>query len=100
MDKNFDFKEEWERTKAQLTKLSKEVVVLAKKGEKEIIKFSQKGKRHFDSTALSLKIERAYYLIGKEYAHIKNPIKPSVKLSKLVDEVKQFEKQLRVLRKK
>jgi len=93
MKKHVDFKREWEKTKKQLVQFSKEAAVLAKKGEDEIVKFSKKGKLQLDSTAIGLKMERMYYLIGKEYAKLKSPSNPTVKLKKLVDQIRKLEKE-------
>jgi len=55
MPKQYDFKKEWEKTRDQLTKFSKEAVAVAKKGEKELVKFSRQSKLHVDATSISLK---------------------------------------------
>ena len=67
MPGHYDFKKEWEKTKNQLTKFSKEAARVAKKGEEELIKFSRQSKLHVNATAISLKKEKLYYMIGKEY---------------------------------
>jgi len=65
MSGRYDFKGEWEKTRVQLAKFSKEAAKVAKRGEEELIKFSRQGKLHVDSTAMSLRREKLYYLIGK-----------------------------------
>jgi len=100
MSSNYDFKKEWEETKNKFVKFSKEAADIAKKGEVELIKISRKSKLHIDSTAISLKKEKLYYLIGKEYAKAKNPANPSARLTKLVEELKQAEKEQKVLKSK
>ena len=98
MKRQFDFKKEWQKTKLQLEKLSQEAVVLAKKGEDELVKFSRQGKLHLDSTAISLKIERLYYEIGKEYVRSHKTQKSSSQLRKLIEQVEQLEKEQRAVR--
>ncbi len=97
MDNQYDFKSEWEKTKKQLIKFSKEAVETVKKGEKELIKFSQKSKVHIDATAVSLKKEKLFYLIGKECVKIKMPEKLTPKLQKLLEEYKKIDKQQKAL---
>jgi len=48
MPRQYDFKKEWEKTRAQLVKFSKEAVNVAKKGEKELVAFSRKSKLQID----------------------------------------------------
>ena len=93
MPENFDFKKEWEKTKKQMVKFSKEAAVVAKKGEEELIKFSHQSKLHIDATAASLKKERLYYLIGKEYVGAMKSGKQTAKLKKLLDEVETVDKE-------
>ncbi len=100
MSSNYDFKKEWEDTKKKIVKFSKEAADIARKGEAELIKISQKSKLHIDSTAITLKKEKLYYLIGKEYAKSRNPAKPSAKLTKLSEELKQAEKEHKDLKNK
>jgi hypothetical protein len=98
MAKQYNFKKEWGKTRAQLAKFSKEAVEVAQKGEKELVQFSRRSKIRMDATAIGLRKEHLYYLIGKEYGSLKNPLEPSVKLNKLVAELKNADKQQRVLR--
>ena len=100
MKKNFDLRKEWEKTKKQLEKISKEAMIVAKKGEDELVKFSKKGKLHLDSTAIGLKIEQLYYTIGKEYVRAKNSSKTSSKLDSLVTQIKNLEKDQKALKSK
>jgi len=96
----YDFKKEWEKTRIQLIKFGKEASRVAKKGEIELIKFSRQSKLHVDATAISLKKEKLYYLIGKEYAHAKDPEKATPKLTKLIAELKKFDQAQSVLKRK
>lgn len=100
MKTHYDFKKEWERTKKQLLQLGQEARSLARKSESEIVKFSKKGKLHLDVTATNLKLEKLYYLIGKEYVKLKDDAKPTAKLSKLIEEVKNLNKEQKVLNRK
>jgi len=100
MPKQYDFKKEWEKTKTQLIKFSKEAAVIAKKGEKELVKFSRKGKLHVDATSISLKKEHLYYLIGKEYVRGEGSDQPTAKLTKLVGELKKADKEQQTLKRR
>ncbi len=100
MAKQYDFKGEWEKTLEQLAKFSKDALEVAKKGEKELVKFSRIGKLHIDATAVSLKREQLYYLIGKEYIKAKTPEKPTPSMTKLLDELKRVNGQERALKAK
>src|SRR6185503_9937855 len=98
MSNQFDLKKEWEKTKIQLQRFSQEAAVFAKKGEQELVEFSRKGKLHLDSTALVLKIEHLYYLIGKEYVKNSRSAQPaSGQLDKLIKEITKLEKDHKLL---
>ena len=96
----YDIKKEWPRLKKELIRVSQEAVDLAKKGEKELVKITQTGKMHVDSTALTLKKEHLLYLIGKEYVQAKCPCEPTSSLKKLLNEVDHVDKQMASLKKK
>ena len=100
MPTQYDFKKEWEKTRNQLAKFSKEAVKMAKKGEKEIVEFSRKSKMHVDTTAISLKKEHLYYLIGKEYTKENASAQPTPKLSKLLNKLKKADKEQQALKRK
>ncbi|MFT7538701.1 MAG: hypothetical protein ACI9F2_000852 [Lysobacterales bacterium] len=100
MSGQFDYKKEWEKTKVQLLKFGKEATVLAKKGEEELVKFSKKSKIQIDSTAAGLKIEKLYYVIGKEYVALKDRAVPSAKLIKFLSDVEALELEQKNLRSK
>jgi len=100
MPTQYDFKKEWEKTRNQLAKFSKEAVKMAKKGEKELVEFSRKSKIHVGTTAISLKKEKLYYLIGKEYAHTGDPEKVTPKLKKLVEELNKADKKQLALKRR
>ena len=93
-----DLKKEWERTKKQLKQLSIEAIKFAQKGEKELVKLSRKSKWHLDSTAVLLKRDRLYFLIGREYAQLKDPRRPSRELQQLMNELKALEKEERSIK--
>lgn len=95
-----DFTKEWEATKKQLVKFGKEATAMAKKGEKELLRFSQQGKIQIDATATNLKMEKLYYSIGKEYVNAQTPSTPTAKLKKLIDDLSKLEKQQRALKRK
>lgn len=100
MPKQYDFKKEWEQTRNQLAKFSKEAVEIAKKGEKELVKFSRKSKLHIDATAISLKKEHLYYLIGKEYSQAEAPERSTPKLTKLMAELNKADEEQLALKRK
>lgn len=100
MNSQYDFKKEWEKTKKQLIQISRQATEVAKRGEKELIKISQTGKIHFDSTANTLKKEKLFYSIGKEYVGLKDPGAPSKKLTNLLKELKDLEKKQTSLKNK
>jgi hypothetical protein len=100
MPGHYDFKKEWEKTRAQLTKFSAEAAKVAKKGEVELIKFSRLSKMHVDATAISLKKEKLYYMIGKEYMQAKDLEGESPKLAKLVTELKKANQEQSALKRK
>jgi len=100
MPEHYDFKKEWEKTRSQLAKISKEAVKVAKKGEKELVKFSRQSKLHMDATTLGLRREKLYYEIGKEYAHAKDPQAVSSKLAKLLTELRKTNKRQSALKRK
>ncbi len=87
MRKQYDFKEEWEKTKKQLSGISKGTMKLA-----------NKGKLHMDVAALNLKKEHLYHLIGKEYVSLTNPIVPSEKLNEYLREFRKVEKEQQALK--
>jgi len=89
MTKEFDFKKEWGKTKKQLLEFSQEAAKVAKKGEEELVKFSQKSMVHIDATAANIHKEKLYYQIGKEYAHEMIDAEKSDKLKNLLAELKK-----------
>ena len=100
MGDSFDFGKEWEKTKEQWAKISKEASLVAHKSERELIKLTQKGRLHLDSTAAGLKKEHLYYLIGKEYSKVKAPVTESSHLKKLKEELKKVDREQRSIKKK
>ncbi len=100
MGTQYDFKKEWPKIKKQLTQLSNEALDLARKGEKEIVRLSRRGKLHVDATAIAVQKERLYYLIGKEYIKAKCPGELTLKLKQLVGEKDKLDKNMAVLKKR
>lgn len=92
MPENYDFKSEWPKIKKKLVNLSQEAMVLAKKGEEELVKFSHKSKLHIDATAFRLKKEKLYYRIGKEYVKTGKLKEISITMKKMLEELKDIEK--------
>lgn len=100
MAQKYDVRTEWEKTKQQLVKFGKEASELVKKGEVELIKFTKQSKIQIDATAASLRKEKLYYQIGKEYIKLKDVTTPSSQLKKLVDEYKSVEQEQKTLQTK
>lgn len=100
MGQSFNFKKELEKTKKQLLKFSQEAIDVAIKGEKELIKLSKQGKLHVDTTAIGLKKEKLYYLIGKEYVKAKAPQTPNARLKGYLNDLKMLNRQQRSLKTK
>lgn len=100
MPGQYDFKKEWEKTRKQLAEFTKEAGRVAKRGEMELIKFSRQSKLHVDATAISLKKEKLYYMIGKEYVHATDPEKTTSQLRKLLAELEKINKRQSVLKRK
>src|SRR3989344_6140441 len=93
MSKEHDFKKDWEKARKQLNLVGKEAMVLAKKGEQEFVRFSHRGKLHLSSTAIDLKREQLYYLIGKEYVKAQTPAQPTSAMTKWLEELERIAKQ-------
>lgn len=101
MNKNqYDFKKEWEKAKKQFVKFGQEAVELAKRGEKEFKKLSHRGKLHLDSTAVNLKREHLYYLLGRESIKAKVPMDQYPTLQPLVEELNKLEEEQKLLKRK
>ena len=92
-----NFKEEWPKIKKQLLNFSHQAIRMVKKGEKEFVRLSHRGRLHLDTTALGLKREHLYHLIGQEYIRAKCPSTPTAKLKQLVEEVNKIEKEQKAL---
>jgi hypothetical protein len=100
MSAQFDFKKEWEKTKKQLVEFGKQATKIAKQGEDELVKFSERSVLHIDATAANLRKEKLYYQIGKAYVHQLKTKKDSGELSKLLSELNLVESEGKVLKKK
>ena len=96
-DERKNFKKEWPKIKKQLLDFSQQAVQMAKKGEKEFLRISHRGKLHINSTALTLKKEHLYHLIGQEYVRAKCPSAPTAKLKQLLEEFSKIEKDQKTL---
>ena len=83
-----DIKKEWPKIKKQLLEMSQEALVLAKKGEEQIVEFSKKGKLQLDSATVKVKKESLYHKIGKAYVRSKCPGEKSATMKKLLEELK------------
>jgi hypothetical protein len=97
MASHYDFKKEWPHLKKELTRMSTEAIKMVKKGEDEIVRYSHIGKMHLDITALKLKKEHLYHLVGKEYVQAATPKAPTAKLQKYLAEIQKIEKDIKDL---
>jgi len=92
----------FEHAKGGLKKFGKDVSVLAKKSEKEIVKASKAGKIQLDIVGLNMQKEKLYYDLGKKVVALnaKKSLKASVlepyfkKLSKLESNARTKKKEL------
>jgi vacuolar-type H+-ATPase subunit H len=92
-----DFNKIWQETKEQLVQLSKDTTDFLKRGEEEISKVSGQAKKNFENMVLKLKKEQLFYFVGKEaYKLLKNKRVPKASLKKLIEEVKNIDKQIRI----
>jgi len=98
MKDSFDFKKEWPRIKQQLTKLSGEAMVLAKKGEEELVRFSRQSKVYVDTTTLNLKRDHLLRQVGAEYVKAKCPGPQTAKLKQLLKELAHLKREERALK--
>jgi len=100
MTSGYDFRKEWPKIKKELIHAGEEAVKVAKKGEKEVRRLSQKGKWQFDVTAMRLKQNHLHTLIGKEYIKAKKPSEPTAALKKYVNEWHKIEREIKSLERK
>lgn len=100
MSAQFDFRKEWEKTKKQLIEFGKEATKIAKQGEQELVKFSEKSVLHIDATAANLRKEKLFYQIGKEYVQQLKSKKESAALTKLLQELDLVEEEGKILKRK
>ncbi len=100
MADQYDLKKEWPKIKEKLILMSKEAVVLAKKGEEQLVTFSKQGKLHIDSTTLSLKKDRLFVQIGKAYVKSQRDGSQSAHMKKLLAELARMEKEERAVKRR
>ena len=97
-----DFTKLLNQTKERVKEFGKEVGVLAKKSEKEIVKASKAGKIQLDIVGLNMQKEKIYYDLGKKVVALnaKKNLKASLlepyfkKLSKLESNARTKKKEL------
>jgi len=65
-----DFHNFLEQSRQRFGEFSKELGVLAKRGEKEVVKASRIGKLQLDIVSLNMQKEKLYYEIGKKVASL------------------------------
>lgn len=86
-----DFNKMFDQAKEKFMKFGKDLSVLAKKSEKEIVKASKTGKIQIDIVGLNVQKEKLYYDIGKKVVSLK------AKKSLNIPELESYWKQLRKL---
>ena len=102
-----DFTKLLNQTKERVKEFGKEVGVLAKKSEKEIIKASKVGKTQLDIIGLNMQKEKLYYDIGKKVASLNAKKKLDIealepywkKLHKLAKDARSKKRELSFARK-
>ena len=92
--KQLDFQKAWDETKKEAARLSKDISLWAKKGEKELVKLSGQAKIGFDIMGLKVKKEQLLHSLGRGYYETQIGKKMNVSLKKMVDEVKAIDKQI------
>ena len=100
MEKNGQINQEFRKGKLQLLEISRKAVALAKASEAQLKKLSHHGSLHFDAAALHLRLERLYYLIGKEYVKNRKSPEHSPNLVKLLKELDLVEGEYQGLKSK
>ena len=93
--------EVWPKARKELEKIAKETKVLINKGEKEMVKITDKSVRGIKSVELQLKKEKLYYDLGKLIAQ-KSPKSWSEtkKATDIVKEIKGIGRKIDTLKKK
>ena len=91
-----DFQKVWEDAKEEALRLSKDIGLWVKKGEKEIVKLSGQAKVNYEIMRLKVNKEQLLHSIGKGYYASQIGKKTSIKLDKLVDNIKKIDKQISV----
>ncbi|MBN3038008.1 MAG: hypothetical protein JW869_01165 [Candidatus Omnitrophica bacterium] len=87
----------WEQTKERLKELGQSTMIMAQKGEKEVVRASKVGKYQLDIVSLNLKKENIYRQVGKKVceAHARKGDIQSVKLASLFNQVDKINNQIR-----
>ncbi len=82
--------------KEKFRKFGREVSILAKKSEKEIIKASKKGRIQVDIISLNMQKEKVYYDIGKKVSSLNAKKKLNIsELEPYWDKIRKIELQAR-----
>jgi len=85
-----DFGKFMEQAKEKFREIGKEVNVLAKKSEKEIVKASKTGKIHIDIMGLGVQKEKVYYDIGKKIVSLN--VRKKLGISEIESHLKKLRK--------
>lgn len=87
----------WEQTKQKLKELGQTTLIMAQKGEKEVVRASKVGKFQLDIVSLNLKKENIYRQVGKKVceAHARNEDMQSVKLASLFSQIDKINHQIK-----
>lgn len=93
--KQVEFQKVWEDAKREATRLSKDINIWVKKGEKELVKFSGQAKINFEIVSSRVKKEKLFHEIGKDYYSTAASGKTtSTRLDKLVGQIQTIDKQI------
>ncbi len=87
----------WEQAKKNLKELGESTMVMAQKGEKEVVRASKVGKLQLDIVSLNIKKENIYRQVGKKVseAHARKADIQTVRLSALFNQLDKLNRQIR-----
>lgn len=102
MDKNQETQKKvieiWEKTKVALKKLGHETVIIAKKGEKEVLKATRAGKLQVDILSKKNKKDNVFRQMGKKTYELSKAGKlEQASLSVLVKEIDAIDGQIHTM---
>jgi len=84
-----------EQLKVNLKKFGKDAGIIAKKGEKEIIRASKLGRLQLDIINFNLQKEKVYYDLGKKVASLRSKGIGQGVLKPYMEKIRKIEKETR-----